>query len=160
MGFTQFGVHPALVTLAWWKLYRQLPTWREAVCIVVHDWGYWGKPNIDGPEGEQHPLWAGRFCGHLFGSSYGNLCVFHSGTLAERMGEPPSRLCIPDKYGSALAPAWLLVLLGGMTGETRELRTAPKYVAAQREEQDQAWSYTGTSRTTISGKRSSLSRWN
>lgn len=132
-GLHQFVLHPALVTLAWWKLYRHLPTLREAVCIGIHDWGYWGLPNIDGPEGEQHPLWAGRFSDRTFGHAYGDLCRFHSGTIAERFGVQPSKLCIPDKYGSALAPAWLLTILGGMTGETKELKTAPKYARHRRQ---------------------------
>jgi len=31
---------------------------------VIHDWGYWGKPNMDGPEGERHP-WLGARVMHV-----------------------------------------------------------------------------------------------
>ncbi|MCK5235828.1 MAG: hypothetical protein KAR06_02490, partial [Deltaproteobacteria bacterium] len=52
-GVHQFIWHPITVLIAWCKLYGW-PTWPELVCIIVHDWGYWGKPNMDGPEGEKH----------------------------------------------------------------------------------------------------------
>lgn len=63
--------HPFTVLLAWIELYG-LPNWKEAVCIVIHDWGYWGKKNIDGgptltpfdgfdyEEGFYHPCLAGE----------------------------------------------------------------------------------------------------
>lgn len=56
-GAHQFLIHPCFVALAWWKLYgfpRQPWLW---VAFFVHDLGYWGKPEMDGEEGEQHPRW-------------------------------------------------------------------------------------------------------
>jgi hypothetical protein len=132
-GLHQFILHPTMVTMAWKKLYGRWPDWKEMVAIVVHDWGYWGKPNIDGDEGELHPLLGGRICDRLIGEEYGDMCVFHSGTIADKAGVKPSRLCMPDKYGSALNPVWLMALLGWLSGETRELRYAPKYQHAHRE---------------------------
>ena len=55
-----FGVHlwfwhPLMVAIAWWKLYgfpRDIRLW---VAFFVHDWGYWGSPEMDGPQGDLHP---------------------------------------------------------------------------------------------------------
>jgi hypothetical protein len=49
-GVHQFLWHPITVLIAWWVLFGR-PTWRELVCIIIHDWGYWNCPNMDGPEG-------------------------------------------------------------------------------------------------------------
>lgn len=57
-GVHQFAIHPWFVALGWWKLYgfpTQLWLW---IAFFVHDIGYLGKPNMDGPEGEEHP-WTG-----------------------------------------------------------------------------------------------------
>jgi hypothetical protein len=57
-GAHQFLIHPWFVAAGWWKLYgfpRDLWLW---IAFFVHDIGYWGKPNMDGPEGELHP-WTG-----------------------------------------------------------------------------------------------------
>lgn len=54
-GVHQFLWHPLTVLLAWVYLYRSFPNPKELLCIFVHDWGYWGCPNMDGPEGERHP---------------------------------------------------------------------------------------------------------
>ena len=54
-GAHAFWLHPWFVAWAWWKLYGfpwQPWLW---VAFFVHDLGYWGKPNMDGPEGEEHP---------------------------------------------------------------------------------------------------------
>jgi len=51
-----FFIHPWFVFIAWWKLYGfpwDISLW---FCFFLHDLGYWGKPNIDGIEGELHPL--------------------------------------------------------------------------------------------------------
>lgn len=49
-----FFIHPIFVFWAWWKLYGF--SWNPLlwVAFFVHDLGYWGKPNMDGPEGESH----------------------------------------------------------------------------------------------------------
>jgi len=49
-----FCIHPLFVALAWWKLYGFPRDYRLWVAFFVHDLGYWGKPNMDGPEGEKH----------------------------------------------------------------------------------------------------------
>lgn len=50
-----FFIHPVFVFIAWWKLYGFPWDPRLWVAFFVHDLGYWGKPNMDGEEGETHP---------------------------------------------------------------------------------------------------------
>lgn len=54
-GAHQFLIHPLFVALAWWRLYGFPWDPRLWVAFFVHDLGYWGMPNMDGPEGEEHP---------------------------------------------------------------------------------------------------------
>lgn len=63
---SRFLWHPVTVLLAWWALYGR-PTWRELVCIIIHDWGYWHCPNMDGPEGELHPEYGAQLAGRWLG---------------------------------------------------------------------------------------------
>ena len=76
-GIHQFIWHPIVVWRAWKYLYGR-PTWKEIVCIIIHDWGYWGKPNLDGPEGVEHPLHGANLAMRWFGDRYWNLCAGHS----------------------------------------------------------------------------------
>lgn len=61
-----FLLHPIFVAVAWVKLYGW--TWdpRIWVSFFVHDLGYWGKPNMDGTEGETHPELGARIMHFLF----------------------------------------------------------------------------------------------
>ena len=90
-GVHQFALHPWFVAWAWWRLYGFPWDPRLWLAFLIHDWGYWAKPNMDGMEGEQHP-WLGakvmhwlfdwprklrestcRYCGRTFagqGSAY------------------------------------------------------------------------------------------
>ena len=77
-GVHQLVWHPVVVMLAWRNLYGQWPNWQELVCIIIHDWGYWGCPNMDGPEGENHPWWAARQADRWFGEEFKKLCLYHS----------------------------------------------------------------------------------
>lgn len=65
-GYHCFLLHPLFVFAAWVKLYGM--TWdpRVWMAIAIHDLGYWGKTNMDGPEGELHPVWAARVMTSLF----------------------------------------------------------------------------------------------
>ena len=49
-----FFLHPWFVALGWWKLYGFPFDPRLWVAFAVHDFGYIGKPNMDGKEGETH----------------------------------------------------------------------------------------------------------
>lgn len=65
-GYHQFLIHPLFVALAWWKLYGFPWDPRLWVAFFVHDVGYWGKPNMDGAEGESHPFVGAKIMGALF----------------------------------------------------------------------------------------------
>ena len=51
-GVHQFAIHPWFVAAAWWRLYGFPFDPRLWVAFFVHDLGYWGKPNMDGAEGD------------------------------------------------------------------------------------------------------------
>lgn len=65
-GAHQFLIHPWFVAWAWWKLYGFPFDPRLWVAFFVHDLGYWGKPNMDGPEGERHVEFGADIMGLLF----------------------------------------------------------------------------------------------
>lgn len=61
-----FFIHPYYV----WKGYCKLHgfTLHPAIltACLVHDWGYWGCPNMDGPEGKLHPWLGGQIMHKVF----------------------------------------------------------------------------------------------
>lgn len=61
-----FFLHPWFVAAAWWKLYGFPFDPRLWVAFFVHDLGYWGKPNMDGIEGERHPYFGAKIMQRLF----------------------------------------------------------------------------------------------
>lgn len=156
-----FLVHPWFVALAWWRLYGlrtvtdphvgpvSLRDPRLWLTFFLHDLGYWGKPNMDGPEGEAHPAWAARLLTrwtdqrrsstHPDGGRYdcftnaplpndefvvvnnwGRFCLYHSRFLARRHWESFSLLCVADKLAVALEPWWLYLPRVVASGEIRE----------------------------------------
>lgn len=122
-----FGVHqviwhPVTVALAWRSLYGAWPSWREAMCIIIHDWGYWGAPNMDGEEGERHPVWAARVAGRWLGPAYADLCLLHSRHYARQLDRPPSLLCWPDKLSLLFDPPWFYLFRARFSGELWEYR--------------------------------------
>ncbi len=125
-GAHQFIIHPFFTTWAWFKLYGR-PSFKELVCIVVHDWGYWGCADLDGPEGDPHPITGARIAGGFFDKrhdfregSYYALCLAHSRGFAKKIGLAPSRLCFADKLSFCLMPAWLYLPMVRATGELKE----------------------------------------
>lgn len=140
-GCHQVFIHPLLVALAWWKLYgwrrvgymtygvtTGLLDWRLWVCFVVHDFGYFGSPNMDGPEGEQHPHLGAAIVGKLFDGAgppqWRHFLLYHSRYLAKRDGRAPSAFCMADKLAIALYPTWVWVPLAWLTGEGAEYMAA------------------------------------
>ncbi len=133
-----FFLHPWFVAAAWWKLYGFPLDPRLWFAFFVHDLGYIGKPNMDGPEGESHPEFAARIMGRLFdrdrfaigdGARYRwhDFCLLHSRYYAKREGHAPSKLCFADKLSFALTPRWLYLLCVTATGEINEyLKNAQK----------------------------------
>ena len=121
-----FFLHPWFVAAAWWKLYGFPWDPRLWVAFVVHDLGYIGKPNMDGKEGETHPLLGARIMGELFdpvtkqADRWYYFALLHSRYYAKSLGLQPSRLCMADKLAIALTPAWLYLPMVRATGEIRE----------------------------------------
>lgn len=119
-GAHQFLLHPLLVFIAWWRLFGFPADPRLWLVFVIHDWGYWGKPNMDGPEGETHVEWAANACLALFGPDWRDLCLYHSRFYAKRDGRPFSRLCVADKLVIVMEPSWLYLPRVWLTGEVWE----------------------------------------
>lgn len=129
--------HPIPVALAWRKLYGAWPRWHEWVAIFFHDFpGYWGKPNMDGPEGETHPergaRWSAKIVG-WFNPRLANvtyyLALYHSRFYAARDGLEPSALCWADKLSVHFEPAWWYLLRAHASGEVHEyVHNAPIWV--------------------------------
>jgi len=118
-GVHAFYLHPIFVLLGWWKLYG-FP-WNPLLwlCFFLHDLGYWNKPNMDGPEGEQHPWFAAKIM-YFFGWEWGQLCLCHSRFLAKRYQFKISKLCIADKMAIILTPDWLYLPMARLSGEIHE----------------------------------------
>lgn len=121
-GVHQFAWHPFTVWRAWRHLYGSSPTWRECVCIVVHDWGYWGCSNMDGEEGEAHPNVGAAIAGRLFGPAYHDLVLLHSRSLSKRLGREPSKLCWADKFSMLYDWEPFYLFRARLTGELAEYR--------------------------------------
>lgn len=86
--------------------------------MLVHDWGYWGCENIDGPEGQQHPMRGARLAQSLMSFFKASperikeifyLIVCHSQSKSRDLGLAPSKLCWPDKHSIYFdPPRWYL----------------------------------------------------
>jgi hypothetical protein len=134
-GVHQFIWHPITVTLAWRELYGTFPSWKELVCIFIHDWGYWGCPNMDGVEGEKHPEYAACLalfyldndrnllkCFRKNSITYYNLCLYHSRHYARLYSAEPSKLCWADKFSIKYDPWYLYLPRAWLSGELKEYR--------------------------------------
>lgn len=156
-----FFLHPWFVALAWWRLYGFPWDPRLWVAFFVHDLGYWGKPNMDGLEGESHPAFGARLMTRLFDRSespqeraawgivtgrgwppdrpwinlgtWGRFTYFHSRFLAKRACMDFSRLCVADKLAVALEPWWLYLPRVIATGEIEEYMAASRAAALGRD---------------------------
>lgn len=136
-GAHQFLLHPWFVAWAWWELYGFPWDPRLWVAFFVHDLGYIGKPDLDGEEGEQHPVLGAKIMHALFDrgrsrrdhlgyypliwlprSSYWyDFMLLHSRFFAKKLQRPYSRLCVADKLAISLTPSWLYLPLVNLTGE-------------------------------------------
>ena len=139
-GVHAFWWHPFTVALAWRRLYGKWPD-RYALCAVFcHDLGYWGCPNMDGPEGRQHPVkgsqlarqfakWMFRLTGSIgYGDSKyhegitADLALYHSREYSKLAHQKPSPLCWADKFCCFYDPAWFYLLRAHLSGEIYEYR--------------------------------------
>jgi hypothetical protein len=127
-GFHQFAIHPMFVAVAWWKVYGFPWDPRLWLAIFVHDLGYIGKPNMDGPEGETHPEVGARMMS-IFGQEWHDLVLLHSRFYCKRLGRTHSRLCVADKLAICLYPRWLWKLLVTLSGEIDEYLFGERYKA-------------------------------
>lgn len=124
-----FFIHPIFVLIAWMKLYGFPYDPRLWIAFLVHDLGYWGKPNMDGLEGETHVEFGAKIMG-LFGSEWANFSRYHSRFYAKKDSVQYSRLCVADKLAIALEPRWLYiprVIASGEIKEYMKLAMARKY---------------------------------
>jgi len=131
-GYHQFILHPIFVTMAWKKLYNRWPSFKELCGIIVHDWGYWGKCDMDGAEGETHPELGAYIMQRLFDpcengiykqDTWKNFSLHHSKRYADKYGDALSELYWPDKYSFVLMPNWLIILADKLTHEFDEYRS-------------------------------------
>lgn len=137
-GAHQFLLHPLYVAAAWWRLYGPPLDPRLWIAFFVHDLGYFGKPDLDGPAGKSHPELGARIMRKLFGTKWGELCLYHSRSRAQQDGRQPSLLSHADKLATQLVPRWLFLSQVKATGEITEylhhfrqhLQSKTQYAAA------------------------------
>jgi hypothetical protein len=130
-GAHAFWLHPWFVAAGWWKLYG-FP-WHPAlwVAFFLHDIGYIGKPNMDGPEGETHPE-IGAWLVHKicdwpwYTHKWYDFTIGHSRFYAKKFDLPLSKLCAADKMAFQLTPDWLYLPMVTMTGEILEYMSMAK----------------------------------
>lgn len=126
-----FLIHWLFVAWAWWNLYGFPLDPRLWAAFIIHDLGYFGKPNMDGPEGERHVEFGAkamhwlfdRLCdgpGRFRSTAWRDFCLYHSRFYAKRDGQPFSRLCVADKLAIVLTPAWLYLPMARASGEIYE----------------------------------------
>jgi len=121
-GVHQFLIHPVVVLIAWIKINKSVPNLKELFCIVIHDWGYWGKANMDDEAGERHPEFAAKIANWLFGKEYHDFCLYHSRHYARNNGVQPSELCWADKLSITHEPWWFYLPRAWLSGELFEYR--------------------------------------
>ena len=119
-GAHQFIIHPLFVAYAWWILYGFPKDYKLWIAFFVHDLGYWDKSNMDGEEGEKHPLFGANFMGNRYGKKWYEFCLFHSRFLAKKNNRNYSKLCPADKLSIAMEPWWLYLPRVILSGEIKE----------------------------------------
>lgn len=133
-GVHQFLWHPFVVARAWRSVHGKWPTLDQCVAIFVHDWGYWGCGDMDGPCGLQHPATGARIAhGVVFfysrdrrrAEKVRQLVLGHSSSFVRLTDRAASRskLYKPDKLASCFEPWWWYKLRASLSGEL------PEYVA-------------------------------
>ena len=115
-----FFLHPWFVALAWTRLYGFPTDYRLWIAFFVHDLGYLGSPNMDGPEGERHVEFGAQLMERWFGAEWGAFCRYHSRFYARRDNQPFSQLCVADKLSTAMEPWWLYLPRVILSGEIDE----------------------------------------
>lgn len=137
-GVHQFLWHPWTVIRAYRAVHGVWPMFDDVLCILSHDLGYWGSPNMDGEEGRRHPecgariafclvyLWYKAFkrCPDLVAKQYAeeahDRTLYHSSHYARLNGAKPSSLYLPDKASILFEPRWFYLLRARLSGEVWE----------------------------------------
>lgn len=127
-----FLIHPWMVMLAWKRLYGFPWDPRLWVAFFVHDIGYWGKPNMDGPEGETHVEFGAKIM-RIFGQRWHDFSLYHSRYYAKKKGAKPSKLCFADKLSFAVTPRWIYLPMVKLTGEINE------YLSRAQSKNEKGW---------------------
>jgi hypothetical protein len=92
--------HSIYTYLAWIKLYKKVPTFRETFCIFIHDIGYCGMNYYTNKSHEGHEILGAKIAGKLFGKEY------HTLVLKHRVFD--SKLEKPDEYSHCLMPLFIM----------------------------------------------------
>jgi hypothetical protein len=127
-----FFLHPWFVAAAWTKLYGFPLDPRIWLAFFVHDIGYLGKPNMDGPEGEMHPEVGAKIMS-LFGSEWRDFSLYHSRYYSKLQDHAVSRLCFADKLAFSYHPRWMYLPMTAATGELAE------YMGRAKQKDKLAW---------------------
>ena len=113
-------VHPLAVTWSWKVLFGFPWDPRIWCACLLHDVGYVGRDEMDGPSGEEHVVLGARIMGRLFGPKWARECYCHSRYWSRPMGLPVGRLGLADKLAFAMMAAWLYLPMARWTGELAE----------------------------------------
>jgi hypothetical protein len=114
-----FFIHPIFVASAWIKLYSFPLDPRIWLSFFLHDIGYIGKSNMDGPEGKTHPLLGAKIMS-IFGKKWYDFNKYHSRYYIKLDNKEPSKLCYADKLAISLEPNWLYIPRTTWTKEINE----------------------------------------
>jgi len=129
-GVHQFIWHPITVYLAWIYVYKQIPNFKETICIIIHDLGYWGKSNMDCEDGQKHPELGAKIALKLLdkgkSKKYYNLCLYHSRHYSKNKKHKPSKLCWADKMSIKFEPCVVYITKAKLSGELEEYRENSK----------------------------------
>ena len=172
-----FGVHNPLwhgptVWAGYYQLYGRdafsLPV--IAACFL-HDIGYFGKPNMDGPEGDEHPTLGANVMHYLFDDPYidhqwsgrwHDFTLYHSRHFAKKAGRPYSRLAVADKLAIALTPWWFYLPLATLSGEIKGYMAMAKVqvrVGEAVNTSERAGLMSASKRIWFSGLQTYMRRW-
>lgn len=157
-----FLLHPFYVAKAWTKLYRpprSLPLW---LSFFVHDLGYVGRHDLDGPQGEEHVRLGGAIMRFFCGSWWEDFTVCHSRFWAKKRGRQFSRLCVADKLAFVITPLWLYLPMTRATGELQEYMANARlrlYETRHLEPWEACCLRSSDERVFLTGLRSYTKRW-
>ena len=127
-GGHQFILHPIMVAIGWRRCYGRLPRDpRIWAAFFLHDLGYltqWCR-NMDGDEGQSHPLGGANIMGRLFdlpgepcwSGRWWRFTAGHSRYFCRLFGLEESPLMRADKLATVLTPYWLYITLVWLSGE-------------------------------------------